>query len=1003
MSSLIYIDDLDVVGKPRLIFTANAPDRKGLAFKSFSIKLPKTTNNNRLLKIWGAGEQSDLTFDATLTITGVQLIGTLQVTEIDRDKAKAVFIAGNGRLWEDMSTVQLQDIDMSDADVVLNSTNVIASETGTPFVLFDLTDRGAFKTATAIDVTDRFPALNLVELLTRIFNDFDIGVQFEGFNGDEYLLFMQDSAIRNSDDWMQEAYFRAHVGSSGMSAEDSGTGTDTFSITMQLDYSVEDDDEGGNFTSDTYTVPEDGTYRFKARYSLTYTRPATATVSSLSATVQIRRNGSAAVTQAVTVDLSTLVNDTVTGEVDLLPMEMQSGDTVAVVATFDGQIVPDGGGAWAVSLTETNTENSNYFYNELSRWYGTGSTVEISDILPSMSVIDFLRAVTSALAIEIYYDDANGIVTLKAGGHNTGQTIEVEVFNIERSIDEIQSVVVEFETDKVRQPGSYFYDKDDSTSEATVKLPVARTLRTRCGRVGITIPTLWNSGDPLASEQYFLPPAQKTRGAMRIVRKLPALTDSYTLTYAGGSATQSTVLNLQDVDYYALNVYDYCRAPVTYTATARMDVEKFRSMEYFKKYLLIRDRYTNEGFLTQLISAEQIDQNLFKLTLVSAFLSPFDPTDNERVGADTVAFTGSTSGGGGTAEEYTLPADMLRTTVSGQVSGLTEKTTPVDADNFMIEDSAASNAKKRVKWSSIKATLKTYFDNIYYGAIAGQFNATAEKTALANADLIVIEDSADTFNKKKVTWTNIKVFLKTYFDNIYYGAVSGQFAATTEKTSITANDLFIIEDSAASNGKKSLKYSTLKTALDSLYGFWSAVTGGIRTNNRVGINTYPGTGTGVKVVDINFGVDSKSTGNCAYRAEIEGNADFSFYPIITCYRTTTSTAAAGIGMIMPFYIQNSAGSNVLAAYTQVKLTNATAGSEKAEYSICVNSAVRLKIDDSNNVVAQTGVNYVVQSGDAYYYGDTATDGSWRSIRAGNNLLHQRRESGTWVTKQTISA
>lgn len=41
--------------------------------------------------------------------------------------------------------------------------------------------------------------------------------------------------------------------------------------------------------------------------------------------------------------------------------------------------------------------------------------------------------------------------------------------------------------------------------------------------------------------------------------------------------------------------------------------------------------------------------------------------------------------------------------------------------------------------------------------------------------------------------------------------------------------------------------------------------------------------------------------------------------------------------------------------------------------------------------------------EAYYLGDKDTDGSWRHIRSGNDLLFQRRESSSWVTKQTISA
>ncbi len=42
------------------------------------------------------------------------------------------------------------------------------------------------------------------------------------------------------------------------------------------------------------------------------------------------------------------------------------------------------------------------------------------------------------------------------------------------------------------------------------------------------------------------------------------------------------------------------------------------------------------------------------------------------------------------------------------------------------------------------------------------------------------------------------------------------------------------------------------------------------------------------------------------------------------------------------------------------------------------------------------------SSNAIYLGDPTTDGTWRIIRSGNDLLSQRRESGSYVTKQTIT-
>jgi hypothetical protein len=51
--------------------------------------------------------------------------------------------------------------------------------------------------------------------------------------------------------------------------------------------------------------------------------------------------------------------------------------------------------------------------------------------------------------------------------------------------------------------------------------------------------------------------------------------------------------------------------------------------------------------------------------------------------------------------------------VGALVNSLTAKTTPIDADQLGLMDSAAANVWKKLSWANIKATLKTYFDTLY--------------------------------------------------------------------------------------------------------------------------------------------------------------------------------------------------------------------------------------------------------------------------------------------------
>ena len=67
-------------------------------------------------------------------------------------------------------------------------------------------------------------------------------------------------------------------------------------------------------------------------------------------------------------------------------------------------------------------------------------------------------------------------------------------------------------------------------------------------------------------------------------------------------------------------------------------------------------------------------------------------------------------------------ANAVHVNASGEIAAIAEKTTPVDADVTVIEDSAATNAKKKLSWVNIKATLKTYLDTLYAPIAKGVTN-----------------------------------------------------------------------------------------------------------------------------------------------------------------------------------------------------------------------------------------------------------------------------------------
>ena len=115
-------------------------------------------------------------------------------------------------------------------------------------------------------------------------------------------------------------------------------------------------------------------------------------------------------------------------------------------------------------------------------------------------------------------------------------------------------------------------------------------------------------------------------------------------------------------------------------------------------------------------------------------------------------------------KQDTITVNNVGTLVNGSAAA-----TPNDTDLFTVVD---TSVVKKLSGTNLKAYLKTYFDTIYQAILTaanfGSFvNGLTAKTTPVDADSISIVDSADSNNAKKVSFTNLKAFLKTYFDTLY--------------------------------------------------------------------------------------------------------------------------------------------------------------------------------------------------------------------------------------------
>ncbi|HEX2787183.1 MAG TPA: hypothetical protein VHP32_04695 [Ignavibacteria bacterium] len=107
-------------------------------------------------------------------------------------------------------------------------------------------------------------------------------------------------------------------------------------------------------------------------------------------------------------------------------------------------------------------------------------------------------------------------------------------------------------------------------------------------------------------------------------------------------------------------------------------------------------------------------------------------------------------------------------------------------------------------------TKRITLDNLLAKAVRidkpNQIESVDSKEAIADDDIIMIEDSDDANSKKKIT-------REEFLSDTIRMDKSDQISGLDEKTSIHENDIFLIEDSEGGNDKKMIKVSTLRDGL----------------------------------------------------------------------------------------------------------------------------------------------------------------------------------------------
>lgn len=123
-----------------------------------------------------------------------------------------------------------------------------------------------------------------------------------------------------------------------------------------------------------------------------------------------------------------------------------------------------------------------------------------------------------------------------------------------------------------------------------------------------------------------------------------------------------------------------------------------------------------------------------------------------------------------------ITADVVAGFVAVDTHAASSKTTPADADEFALVDSAASNVLKKLTGTNLKAYLKSYFDGIYSGTGSGipadgWQSLSGLSYSSADAPTFVIGTSSDLSGtisvgcRMRLVQTTTKYFIVTAIDS----------------------------------------------------------------------------------------------------------------------------------------------------------------------------------------------------------------------------------------------
>ncbi len=301
---------LDLDNEFGFIFEANSPIefKFGKSFKTYTIKIPNTPNNNKLLdNLFSKNIKWKVKYETRLNIEGTVMDGYLEITDANQNHALGQFVSGAGVLWEEMGNKKLRDYNWKNYSHILNESNIeyshvfsggnirydyifrgVDEEINKPMAFYNQAAKDWWVSEHGLEPLDfvnyqetlglnrpgfdiiyRQPAIRVKGIIEKVFEGFNVEQDvFTEAEYDNLFLLKTWQDTRNTPEWYSNSVVEANrdevqMVNKSLSYGQPG-GIHTYSTWLN-DFIDEDNVSGDLVKTNTgyrYTVKERGAYRF---------------------------------------------------------------------------------------------------------------------------------------------------------------------------------------------------------------------------------------------------------------------------------------------------------------------------------------------------------------------------------------------------------------------------------------------------------------------------------------------------------------------------------------------------------------------------------------------------------------------------------------------------------------------------------------------------------------------------------------------------------------------